>query len=290
MEQSISACHDFDSFDEDETEVAAIFLELPELISKSSSDFRSENSVSWSRKKRRSGIQDSLSRFREPSLPLPPLQPQPQPRRDFIANVNSGPLEVEPKEPNVKVVQATSPATPLSFSPSETDEKRECFKTRRSHNKEKLMMEETIDQISLNNEVLQMEIENVKRHHHNLQTENKLLKARKTEIFGLVTVGPSLNLSLQLPPATVKSPFLLPSQPLIVDRTGQAQSLTLFNGVPDLNESVPDPEATEVGSVQAQTQQFYLGLSTVKNKAVDAAQARKRRIEICRAKLRHASK
>ncbi|KAF5747179.1 hypothetical protein HS088_TW06G01360 [Tripterygium wilfordii] len=98
MEQSTS---DFYDFDEDERDVIGILLELPELIAKS------ENSPDW-------GFQR---------------------RRIAVPNGSTRPMVVEPQEPNVKAIQATTPVTPLSLSLSESDGNHECSKRSSSHNK-----------------------------------------------------------------------------------------------------------------------------------------------------------
>ncbi|KAF5739336.1 hypothetical protein HS088_TW12G00541 [Tripterygium wilfordii] len=122
MEQSTSDFEDFD-FDKDEREVVVILLELPQLIAKS------EKSLAWGFKRRRTAVPERSSHFRSPSL----HSPRPPRPSVVVVDENSRSLVVEAEEPTVMAVQAMSPVTPLSLSLSESDENPECSKRSSSH-------------------------------------------------------------------------------------------------------------------------------------------------------------
>ena len=107
--KSCSPCDSLVSlFDDDELEVSKILFEIPRII------FQSENRnrllVAWGVRKRRSAIDPDLYPPSVPSSSSP-----------HLPGTCVGPT-CDDDDPQAKV-EPSSPATPLSFSPSETDGK-----------------------------------------------------------------------------------------------------------------------------------------------------------------------
>jgi len=95
-------------FDEREFEVAEILLNLPYLVTNSLSDFRF--SYSWGSKCRRSALDNPPSLPRRRKVVVSPTSPPP-------------PLPLTPAVHSVPKAEATSPATPLAFCPSDSETK-----------------------------------------------------------------------------------------------------------------------------------------------------------------------
>lgn len=99
-------------FADDEFEVAGILLELRKLFT--ATEFIPLFRVEWGSKKRRSTTYNNNQA--SPATVRPPPEP------------SSSPLEDPVDERRTGKNKASSPATPLSFSPSESDEKRKPSK------------------------------------------------------------------------------------------------------------------------------------------------------------------
>ncbi|XP_061373301.1 uncharacterized protein LOC133315652 [Gastrolobium bilobum] len=136
-----------------EIEVLEILAELPTLILKSESSRGFP--FTWGRKRRRSAIRVAPS----PSSP-PPLK-----------------------------AEASSPATPLSFSPSESEDKHTLFRRNVSLKRKREHYLKITEELTKDNNLLHGEIKNVKRYLEKLKDYNLKLKAREKEL----RLGPNQN-------------------------------------------------------------------------------------------------
>lgn len=225
----------------DEIEVVNILLDLENLVN--------ENqycSVIWGSKKRRSNRRiDFSTRLVNSSSSIQ----------------GSSKIEIE-IEPKIKA-EVTSPATPLSFSPSESDEKSKHSSCKSSKRKTREELMDTIKQLSQCRESLRGEVENVRNYYNNQKAYNLKLKAMKEQVTKMVNFhGAGVNLG-QL----YINPVMEPNrqQPFIMDQVTlrsegfhrfqypwgqlQQQAQPLFTnglgsgptGLPDLNVTVDDP-------------------------------------------------
>ncbi|KAE8654045.1 hypothetical protein F3Y22_tig00117056pilonHSYRG00744 [Hibiscus syriacus] len=138
--------------------VASIMLELPHLIFQS--ELRRRFGFTWGSKKKRS---NSYSKSKFAAASLSTTKPSPPPPPPLPSRVVGSTYEtVEPLEKAL----TSSPATPLSFSPSESDEKSPPSPKRKPR---------------VNN--LKKDIENKKRFYDQQKSENMELKAKRQKIF-----------------------------------------------------------------------------------------------------------
>uniref|UniRef100_A0A5B7B4I8 Uncharacterized protein n=1 Tax=Davidia involucrata TaxID=16924 RepID=A0A5B7B4I8_DAVIN len=204
-------------FGDNDRKVADILLNLPNLISESES--RCRIPFPWGRKRRRSGLASTPSS--PPSLPDPPSSPS---------------LQRNCQGENLKV-EASSPVTPLCFSPSESDEK-----SKHSHKKssKKTTREEwlkIIDELTGERELLRRELGTLQSCYNKAEALNLVLKAKKQERSFCLTkekkthleITQSLNLRNELGQPPIKSlmlesqessqlSFMVLKQPFIVDQ------------------------------------------------------------------------
>ncbi|KAH9693365.1 hypothetical protein KPL70_016656 [Citrus sinensis] len=274
------------TMDKSELEAAVILLELPYLMAGSEPPSRHEFSLKWGATRKRSSLISSLQS--QPSVPVAVVGPTPTPTPSTC--------ETE-KEKRSK---ALSPASPLLFSPSESDEKT------KHHSKPKLS--------------LKREINKLKGYYDQQKALNLKLKEAVKErmIYELQMQQPQSQLSLDNAMESTsiqgavqfdarnqhqQSPYVAHQQPLIMDRTahniksseyqyGQKQKQNLSclpsNGgglfmvkgnrvgpsLPlDLNAPLEESFAMEFGNSG----------DTISRAAL-AAQARQKRIQICRSK------
>lgn len=305
MKQSSCSASLLANLTKDEIEVSEILLQLPHLISESESLPRF--SFEWGAKRRRSALASnpSILRFRL-TLSSSALRHGTCGGGGSVAGPS---CETEGGPPAVKVkAEASSPATPLSFSPSsESDEKP------KSHLKRKVQVKrkreewlEIIDGLTQRRDLLKGEVENVKRYHDKLKAFNLELKTRKQEFsLGLTMENPHLenNKSIVKSPAPENQNHHQQRQ-LIMDQAVQrseigenfenlsskmsilpsSNGVGMVNnnvgplGIPDLNFS-PD-ECVGMDS----SQPFDLNLTNKNLSRAMAAQARQRRIQIYRVK------
>ncbi|XP_059636398.1 uncharacterized protein LOC132278587 [Cornus florida] len=129
------------SFNEVEMEVADILLDLPILIAKMEARFR------WGTKRRRSVLDSPPS----PSLPPPQRRPK-------------------------FVVDTSSPATPLSFLSSESDERPQHSNKKVSKKRSREELLEIINESTQRKQCLTESVEKVKRHYEELLATNLALK------------------------------------------------------------------------------------------------------------------
>ncbi|XP_051150796.1 uncharacterized protein LOC127265153 [Andrographis paniculata] len=164
----------------DEILVTEILLDLRNRIcslSESLSDFN------WGRRRKRSCL--------DAPPPLPPA-----PSRLSTSVQKKAEVEIEVRKPLVKPEAAedekcagdavritSSPDTPLSFSPCESDEKsnRPSKKASRKRSREELF--DKIEELTQRKLILLGEIENVKKYYDSLKTYNSQLKAKKKEVL-----------------------------------------------------------------------------------------------------------
>ncbi|RDX68872.1 hypothetical protein CR513_52092, partial [Mucuna pruriens] len=196
--------------------------------------------------------------------------------------------------------QASSPATPFSFSPSESDDNpTTLFRRNVSLKRKREHYLKIMEELTKDNDLLHGEIKNVKCYFDKLKDYNFKLKARKQELCRVPNQGDLVRTQPQLP---LQFPSVAHRPPLIVNRTVQIRdgegvvaqqacgrattSLavpSLSNdvgpiGIPDLN--LPVDESMTMDFVEA------LDVS-VANKNLSramAAQARQNRLHIYRFK------
>ncbi|KAI4316940.1 hypothetical protein L6164_024864 [Bauhinia variegata] len=308
----------------DESEVVEILVQLSNLILES--ETRRRFSFAWGSKKRRSAIDigsvtaPSHLRLRLSASPTPAPAPAPSPLHQ-AANAVGGVVgpSCDAQAPPLVKVEATSPATPLSFSPSESDEKPNLLKRRTPLNKKREEYLKTIHELTERRDLLQGEVENVKRYYGELKALNLKLKARQKELnAGVKRENPNLEISLSL--AHQNSVNLssshdhrqlqlqLPSSqhflsPILNQASGLSQTQTsgsVQNGYNLPTTSLPSSNSNMVGSIGIPD----LNVSLEESFAVDscqpfdpsmanknlsraramAAQARQKRIQIYRVK------
>ncbi|KAA8528752.1 hypothetical protein F0562_036107 [Nyssa sinensis] len=207
---------DFREFDEDDIEVADILLNLPYLISESESRRRFQ--ITWGSKGRRSALYGNQS----PLLRLP-LRPSSSP---FLQRTCQVEIETDTERiPKVKV-ESTSPATPLSFSPSESDDKPKHSHNKSSKKRTREELLKTIDELTRRRELLSGEVGTVRSYCDKLKAFNLVLKAKKQELSSYhkkerkshSEIIKSSNLGIENQ-EDCQFPFMLHHQPFIVDQT-----------------------------------------------------------------------
>ncbi|KAJ6336309.1 hypothetical protein OIU78_012828 [Salix suchowensis] len=204
-------CTLYDEFGDDEVEVAEILSSFPRLIAMSK--YSSWLPYTWRGKRRRSA-EANLGPRPAVQSPLTSVSPSPSP----ILSVSVGPAITttttpiaasEPEKPiTVKVEPATSPATPLSFFPSELDERPKRLKRKVSTEKRREDLLKIKSQFSRSNEFLRGEIQKVTLYHEQLKAINSRWRARKQELtMGVIKREDQLNLlRINLGQATAKCP------------------------------------------------------------------------------------
>ncbi|XP_049363020.1 uncharacterized protein LOC125827736 [Solanum verrucosum] len=264
-------CDLFHNPSKDEIEVVEILLDLENLVRE-----RQYCSVIWGSKKRRSN-----RRIDSSSSPVVNSSSSIQGSSKIDEN------EIEPK---IKA-EVTSPATPLSFSPSESDEKSKHSSRKNYKRKTREELVDKIKQLSQCRESLTGEVENVRNYYNNQKAYNLKLKAMKEEVTRMVNFqGGGVNLG-QL----YSNPGIEPNrqQPFIMDQVAsrseafhrfqyplgqlqQAQHLYSNGlgpgpmGLPDLNVTVDEAFALDP---------FDIDRMNVERKAQYAEARRKRRIK-----------
>lgn len=299
------------TMDKSELEAAVILLELPYLMAGSEPPSRHEFSLKWGATRKRSSLISSLQS--QPSVPVAVVGPTPTPTPTPTPST----CETE-KEKRSK---ALSPASPLLFSPSESDEKT------KHHSKPKLSLKRKKEEflkmekeLTESNRIFKAEINKLKGYYDQQKALNLKLKEAVKErmIYELQMQQPQSQLSLDNAMESTsiqgavqfdvrnqhqQSPYVAHQQPLIMDRTahniksseyqnGQKQkqnvSCLSSNGgglfmvkgnrvgpsLPlDLNAPLEESFAMEFGNSG----------DTISRAAL-AAQARQKRIQICRSK------
>lgn len=231
--------HFLNSLSAAEIEVASILLELPRLFAESvSGGLRPV--INWGARKRRSSVDT-------PSVSLPTSSSQPPPVPPVSVPVAVGPSCEVAAEIATNKADRTSPTTPLSFPPSESEDKSKKSNKRVSMKRKRQELSELVEELTQRKQLFTRELETVKKYYEEQKVLNLLLKKKEAEMIREKKKSVENREPLWLSP--------------VDDKMGRA------GGLPDLN--VTPAETTNDTS-----------------KALAAA-ARKRRIDICRSKLRH---
>ncbi|XP_052202755.1 uncharacterized protein LOC127808309 isoform X2 [Diospyros lotus] len=167
------------SFVDEELEVCHILLSLPNLIRQFD-----RSPFTWGATRRRSAVDSKSSASWPPPLPRP----------------CHGETETETEteaRPQAKV-EAMSPATPLSFSPSESDEKSKPPLKKISKKRTREEWLEIIDGLTQRRELLRGELNTVTSYHKRLMAENLELKAKKQELSHLETIRGFSSVGMEL--------------------------------------------------------------------------------------------
>ncbi|GAV88628.1 hypothetical protein CFOL_v3_32050 [Cephalotus follicularis] len=297
----------------DDIEVSAILLELYHLIFQSESP--PQFSFTWGATRKRDKRKRSTNDERTTSRSRVKVSPAPEPSATYVMGStcdNDGPT---------KKVGVSSPATPLSFSPSESEDKSKHSKRKVSLKRKKEEWVKIIEDLTRQREVLKGKVDIVKRDHDKLKANNLLLKAKKQELIdgikrenprvekGIIQVhtGKSLN-NLEIQGHYQNHQQNIHGmdhlQPWIIDQTAHRidghqvinlkpyiTGLGVVNdnvdplGIPDLNVS-PDEY---FGLDLSQPCDLEMTNTMSLSRAAMAAQARQRRIQICRFKNSNAS-
>ncbi|KAG7971677.1 hypothetical protein I3843_07G147600 [Carya illinoinensis] len=251
-----------------ETEVADILLHLPQLVLESESRCRF---WSWSAKRRRSSGRPVQSFV---CFPLGSSSPSELRGGTDVGGV--GPVCEREGAPAVKA-EATSPATPLLFSPgSESDEKPKQLSKRKPPLKRKREdWLEIIDELNRRRDSLRGEIEYMRSYCTYLRASNLEMKAKLSVGPFLKTVDP-LGVEKQDTDRTVQMKSSLPSSTDSgFGQIGAVNDKAVPSGLPDLNVSAETMDFSGL---------FDLNVNNKSMSRVIAAQARHRRMQIYKAK------
>lgn len=320
-------CSLYEDFGGDEIEVAEILLDFPRLIDVSK--YGSLLPFSWGGTRRRSAEANLGPRC---AVHSPPTSASPS--QTPILSVPVGPAITPPPPPavatepegsiTVKAEPATSPATPLSFSPSESDERPKRSKRKVYTKKRREDLLKITNQIIDSNELLRGEIQKVTRYFEHLKARNSLLKARKQELnMGVIKKEDQLNLPrMNSVQSTVKCPPVVDDQnhvprpmpgirvhhhhqqpqqpPYMVDRNANNQEMgcnypnpygqrvSFFQSISASDctgpRGIPDLNLTVGEPVWMDSKQLFVNDRSAAVKRAIAAQARQRRKLICKDK------
>ncbi|KAF3446783.1 hypothetical protein FNV43_RR11963 [Rhamnella rubrinervis] len=297
---------------EDEILVAEILLQLPTLILKDGSLSGYKFPITWGSRRKRSAHENRPSSLRSSTSPPGPL-----------AVGSTSDADDDRPPPSLKV-EASSPATPLSFSPSEPEDKPKPSKRRLHVKRKKEEWLEMIDELTRLRESLKGDVKNCTSHCEELEAFHLKLKTRKheltlgTKMKGLsLGTDQSLNVNMELGPSPTNDRGHLHGQeihqpPSIVKedhaaqtrdvKTGNIQYDTANNQIPysmvssigfvnndKISRVVPDLNLSveEFNNVTDSAQMFHLDTAAANKELMNkvmAAQARRNRIQICRVK------
>ncbi|XP_034675293.1 uncharacterized protein LOC117906396 isoform X1 [Vitis riparia] len=265
--KSCSPCDSLVSlFNDDELEVSKILFDIPRII------FQSENRnrllVAWGVRKRRSAIDPDLYPPSVPSSSSP-----------HLPGSCVGPT-CDDDDPQAKV-EPSSPATPLSFFPSESDGKSKRSKKSVSSKKKKENLLKMVEDLTHQKESLKTEIANVERFYNQLKALNSELKAKKQQ----------LNLDTAITEARVESREQDHHQqplPLLLHDSAPASALVANpmgpRVIPDLNVSPEETLGPELVASLDLNLSIALNADTTQLNRAAAAQARKKRLQIYKVK------
>ncbi|KAG9442571.1 hypothetical protein H6P81_018425 [Aristolochia fimbriata] len=258
---------------EDEFEVCGILLELLELARRSPNPFFN---VRWGAKRRRSAEDDCRS-------------PSPAAAPPCSSGGGGGGGKSHGK------VEASSPASPLCFSPSDTECKSRPSKRTVAKKKTIKELTEMVRALGAQQEQLNLEISKVIKYRDGLLGENLQLKSKQLKMKH--QHSNSRVEEVCQPTATTAQPaekhIRREDAAAHVRRREEAASYVrgpelryravevAYAGIPDLNCSAV--EEPGVAAASAVGFEFY-GYEVVASKAAAAAQARRRRLEIHRVK------
>ncbi|KAJ6773553.1 hypothetical protein OIU79_017093 [Salix purpurea] len=193
-------CSLYEEFGCDEIEVAEILLGFSRLVALSK--YGSRLPFSWGGTRRRS-VEANLGPRRAVHPPPTSASPSPTPILSvpMVPAITTTPAAAAASEPQgpitVKAEPATSPTTPLSVSPSESDERPKRLKRKVYTKKKREDLLKITSQIIDSNELLRGEIQKVTRYYEHLKARNSYLKARKQELdMGVIKREDQLSLPL----------------------------------------------------------------------------------------------
>lgn len=282
-------------FDEDELLVAEVLVSLSDTILKAEASRVSRSQPCWGVRKKRSAIFAAQSDGGEP-LPTAALEER------GAAAAAAAPAKAE----------VDSPATPLSFPRSESDEKLNPSKgTSRKRKREELL--QTLKDCTERRDFLRGEIEAVRLHYDSLKSFNSELKELlvRHEIgtppqqqLGIshhttansnntASLNPTLTLEIGQPDAVHQTSFPVPhdQQPSVSDGAASQPHHSEVKMAPSPASASPHPPyvldlnvaAWESGDVDA-PHSLDLSLCIIADERARAAEARKRRRELQRSK------
>ncbi|CAJ1973214.1 unnamed protein product [Sphenostylis stenocarpa] len=195
---------------------------------------------------------------------------------------------------NPKAEEASSPATPLSFSPSESDENPSSFFRRNvSVKRKREHCLKTIQDLTKANDLLSGEIKNVKSYFDKLKDTNLKLKAMKQKLSN----GPSQGVIVQKQPQPqpqLQFPAVAHHPPMIFNQTACGVATTSLGvpssssndvgpiGIPDLN--LPLDESMTMEFCESLDVNVNVSVANKNLSRAMAAQARQNRIHIYRFK------
>ncbi|XP_059637406.1 uncharacterized protein LOC132279443 [Cornus florida] len=231
---------DGDVFNEVEMEVADILLELPFLIAKL------EAPLQWGTKRRRSALDSP---------------PSPPPRR----------TERGPKF----VFESSSPAMPLSFPRSESDERPQHSHKKPSNKRSREELLEIINESTQRKQCLTESVEKVKRHYEELLATNLALKQHLN-----FWRGRSQTQNLEIGQANLHGPYMVHQHRFILNQTMYGSSrLVVPHGAPNHNGSNNNIVSANDSLVMESPQPFDLTTMVVMmGNRTKAAEARKHRM------------
>ncbi|KAK7283415.1 hypothetical protein RIF29_12916 [Crotalaria pallida] len=224
-------------------------------------------------------------------------------RKGLRSAISAATPSSSPSLPPSKAAEASSPATPLSFSPSESEEKRTLLRKNVSLKRKRDHYLKTIEDLTKDNDLLNGEVKNVRSHLEKLKDFNLKLKARKHELSLRHEPQPIL-----FPPPLIHDQMVKPIQisddavSVAIAQPQVQQQERLSFGMPSLSSSsnpnglgsnsnvvgpigIPDlnllpveeePMTVECGEMSEANQNL--------SRAIAAAQTRQKRIEICKVK------
>ncbi|XP_004499277.1 uncharacterized protein [Cicer arietinum] len=231
---------------EDEIEIAQVLRNLYRISLLTSIPY------SWRCKRKRSAIQNTHS-----SSPLENHRP---------VNNAAAAAGVVPPSTGVMKAEASSPATPLSFPATESDDKpKHSKKIKTSLKKKRESSLKIIEDLTKTKASLNQEIENVKQHYDQLKSFNLKLKLRKQEL-----------LCGNDPKSESKNPNLEIGQKVQLDQSngsdsinpleiGQKVQLDQSNGSDSINPSKSTAENKEQKIHQHQHQQMQMQMQMAPN-------------------------
>ncbi|KAL7086027.1 hypothetical protein ACP275_14G313700 [Erythranthe tilingii] len=203
----------------DEITVAQILLDLNFLFSLT----ESLSNFNWTCRRRRSSYDAAPPLRRGPSSPSPSLRKTDDGGIDERRPLVQTEEFVKEKEKKSGAARTTaSPDTPLSFSPSETDELSKHSSKKNSKKRPREDYIEIIQGLTQRKDLLRGEIENVKKYYDKLKAYNSELKSMKQKVLNTYPTKQDLQMSVGVgmnPGTELAHRYRIHQQPLIEDPT-----------------------------------------------------------------------
>ncbi|GFQ02804.1 hypothetical protein PHJA_002424300 [Phtheirospermum japonicum] len=179
-----------------------------------------------------------------------------------------------------------SPTTPLSFSPTESDQKSK-------HNSKKRLREDNIERLTRTRDVLRREVENAKKHYDKLNAYNSELKAMKKEVInnfprkeetqveisGRVNIGADLTQNYRISMAPHQQPLITTVQQIFQYPIGQIQTrlYSSNDGAPSADQAGPLGIDLNFPAIEAYEEPFDASKAIADQRARFAEARRQRR-------------